>query len=355
MHIVIRAGGAGTRLWPLSRQACPKQFLPVISNRTMIAATFDRVAAIAGPDTVFISVNRALVDRLRSAVPNASAENFIIEPEARNTGPAMCLETCILLQRLSPEAIVASLPSDDYISDEAAFHDVLEASEHFIKSHPEYIVTPAVKPEYPEVGYSYLRAGEVLENYGEEVLYRVTDIAEKPNAERCEELIESGIYYWHTGMYIWKLGRIAELYKQYQPAMFDVCTRIASLMGSTGAEAEVAELYASLEKMSIESAITDRIDSLAMSVSNRFGWSDVGKWPAVKRITGEAHELTIREEAEGNLVISTDKEKLIVLNHVDNLAVIDTGDVLLVSRLDETEAIKAVIEKLKRDGKENYL
>ncbi len=356
MHIVIRAGGSGTRLWPLSRSAKPKQFLSITEDRPMIASTFARVAPMVGAENIFVSVNKALVATLNEALPELLPGHSIIEPVGRNTGPAMCLEICFLLDRLDPKTIVASLPSDDYISDEAAFRNLLAASEQCIERHPEYIVTPAIKPEYPEVGYSYLRAGEILESSGQEVMYAVTDIAEKPNRERCEELIESGIYYWHTGMYIWQLGRAAELFKLHQSAMFDTCQRIVSLMKAGADSAEIEELYASLEKISVESALTDRVDSLAMSVSNHVGWSDVGKWSAVQRILGERAEsdMTVAQDSQGNLVIGTDPKKLIVLNHASNLAVIDTPDVLLISDLDSTEDIRDIIERLKKEGKENY-
>ncbi len=351
MHIVIRAGGSGVRLWPLSRKHAPKQFQALLSEESLLRRTFERVKpAVSDIKNIYVSVNEEYMESLSTELPELDKEHIIAEPASRDTGLAMCLEVCFLSRRLPPETIVASLPSDDHISDEAAFVAMLGDCERFIGDHPDYIVTPAAKPNYPEVGYSYLQAGERLSGPESSPVYRAECLVEKPDARRARELIESGRYYWHTGMYVWRLGRIYDLFKQLQPAMFDVCERILDSGTDSDRRKENAELYASLSKMSVESAVTSRIDTLALNVAENIGWSDIGKWRSIKRILGGENEANVLDnnviahESAGNLVISRQDKKLIVLNHVKNLAIIETDDVLLVSDIDDSEDIKKIIE-----------
>jgi len=356
MNIVIRAGGNGTRLWPLSRRSAPKQFQNIIGAESMLRQTVKRIRPLVSDKELWVTVNRALYEAKASELDAVAPEQLIIEPEARNTGPAICLEVCRLEKSLPLETVVASLPSDDYISDEEAFRDLLKASEIFIKEHPDYIIAPAVKPDYPEIGYSYLKAGQQLLDGGQEAMFAVADVIEKPNRDYCEELIESGLYYW-TGMYVWRLGRILELFEKYQPRMLALCRELVDCQD----EKKQEELYSGLEKMSIESAITHRCETIAMSVSNRVGWSDVGKWPAVKRLSQSGSSDTVAlgqaffHKSSESLVYNKSDKKLVVLNGVKNIAVIETDDVLLVSDLEATEDIKDILDELSKNGQTKYL
>ncbi len=356
MYIVIRAGGAGTRLWPVSRRGAPKQFQSILGSASMIQRAVSRIQPLnADKQSVWVSVNKNLLSTLHNEV-KISEDHIIVEQETRNTGPGICLEVCFLEKRIPLDSVIASLPSDDYISNEQAFIDLLLASERFIIEHPEYIVAPAVKPDYPEVGYSYLKARERLDEGAQEAMFAVADLVEKPNKEYCQELIESGVHFWHTGMYLWQLKRIVELFEQYQPAMIEICRKIVASNGK-----DDLALYSSLEKISIESAITHRTPTIAMSVSNHLGWSDVGKWPAVKRLSVDDEYANVAlgsarfHKSSDNLVYNRNAKKLVILNGVKNIAVIDTGDVLLVSDLESTEDIKTILDQLNEDGSEHYL
>lgn len=351
MNIVIRAGGPGSRLWPLSRQNRPKQFIKLLGGLTMLENTLDRIGDLAPLSSVFISTRADLVEDLQKILPDFPLSNILSEPSTRNTGPAMCLEVCYLLKILGEDEIIASIPSDDYIGNPAAWRDILSSAAEHLKKNPDDIITPAVKPEYPEIGYSYLCSGGVLNKEGETQIHKVGGMVEKPDYEKCLELIGTGDYFWHTGMYVWRLGRIAELFKKEQPAMYEACSLLVS-----GEEKSRAEsLYAQLSPISVESAITNKVESLVMTVSDNLLWSDVGTWPAVKRVLGSDNKdntvlaKLITGQAKNNLVISQNPEKLIVLEGVENLAVIDTEDALLVCDLDKSPALKEVIDRIKKD------
>ncbi len=362
MKIVIRAGGLGTRLWPFSRQNNPKQFQALLGDKTMLRNTYERVAGILQqPDDLFISINELMVKRVKVEVPEIKLSNIIVESESRNTGPAMCLEVCYLQHYCQPDDIIASLPSDDYISDNQAFADLLLASEQFLQQNPDYILTPAVKPAYIDTGYSYLKAGQNLQSIGQETIFTVCNVVEKPNEDYCRQLIDSGIYYCHTGMYVWRLQTIADLFAKLQPAMYQICREVVSLLINYGDNEKVRQLYGQLEKMSIESAITDKAEKLAMSVSNRVGWSDLGKWPVLKNILSAeiSDNVTkgrvIAKGSNNNLVYCNLTDKLVVINDVNDLAIVDTGDVLFISSLKSSINTKEIIDDLKKESLDKYL
>ena len=361
MKIVIRAGGIGTRLWPMSRKNNPKQFQNVVGDKSMLRTTYERIQGILKTNKdVFISINKNFIEKALNEIPEISKKQLIIETDTRNTGPAMCLEVCFLEKFCDKKEIIASLPSDDFISDNLAFQGLLESSESFLLNNPEYILTPAIKPNYIDTGYTYFKAGKNLRKNSKDAIYQVADVAEKPNYEHCQNLINTGIYYCHTGMYLWQLGHIINLFKIHQKDMYESCRRVVGLTLENNLE-KAEKIYSQLEKISIESAITDKVDKIAMSVSNRIGWSDLGKWHIIKKILKPVNDENlikgdvIAREAKNNLIYSFVPKKIVVINDVDNLAVVDTGDVLFISSLKNSADVKKILEKLKKEAKIEYL
>lgn len=361
MKIVIRAGGIGTRLWPMSRQNLPKQFQVVAGEKTMVRTTFERVQPLfKDAQNIFLSVNKKFAKLAQKEIPELPAKNIIIETETRNTGPAVCLEVCYLKKFCSPDEIIVSLPADDFISDAQAFRELLLATEEFIRANPDYILTPAIRPDYSDTGYTYFRAGRNLKKNGEEAIYEVARVVEKPNEEYCEELIESGVYYCHTGMYLWKLGHIADLFQKWQPEMYKICAQVVNFMLDKKMK-QAEELYSQLKKMTIETAITDKEEKIAMSVSNRIGWSDLGKWHVIKKVLSDEKKENLLKgkvvvnESEGNLIYNNVDGKIVVVNDVEDLVVVDTEDALFISSLKNSAEVKKIVEKLKEIGEEKYL
>lgn len=359
MKIVIRAGGQGSRLWPMSRQAWPKQFQKVVGDTSMLQATWERIKEAFSADDIFVSVNKDLVAKLKAELPELKESNIIAESSARNTGPAMCLEVAWLKEFLGDEEIIASLPADDYISDTRAFHDLLKLSAEFIKNNPEHILTPAVRPTVIDTGYSYFKAGASLAEVGAEGIYAVERVIEKPEADHCRALIDSGDYYCHTGMYIWQLGHISRLFAELQSEMWATCQTVAKLINSHE-HSQARDLYDGLTKMTIESAITNQAPHIAMSVSDRIGWSDLGKWHIIKRmLSEEGHNLTkgevIINDSKNNLIYNISDKRVVVVNDVEDLVIIDTNDTVYISSLKNSAEVKKCLEKLKEAGHDEYL
>jgi mannose-1-phosphate guanylyltransferase len=358
MKIVIRAGGCGTRLWPVSRSDKPKQFLNFISEKSLLRETVDRVLPMVDPKRdLFISSGNNFLEKISQLVPEIPNAAIIGEPCSRNTGPAICLECAFLEKKIDKNDIVATLPSDDYISDPAAFRDLLAQAESFLKENPEYILTPAVRPDEVDTGYSYLKEGKNLQQDGEEAIFEVVDWVEKPNVDFCQELIDSGIYYYHTGMYVWQLGNVLSLWEKHNPEMLTACRKIVE---QGLAPDEVNQIYQALEKSSVESALTDKVDKIAMSVSNRIGWRDMGKWSKIKKY--------LPKDENNNAIVGSgvtiDSDdclifgrggKMIATIGLDDVAVVDTEDALLVCPIERVEEIKKIIEEIKKNNQDQYL
>jgi len=358
MKIVIRAGGVGTRLWPASREENPKQFLALLGEKTLLRETVERILPLVDPKKdLFISSNEKFREKILEIVPEIEPGNLILEPLSRNTGPAICLECAFLEKRADPDEIIATLPSDDFISDPQAFRDLLAQSEKFLKENPDYILTPAVRPDEVDTGYSYLKEGKNLKKEGEEAVFEVVDWVEKPNVDFCKELIDSGVYYYHTGMYVWRLGTALSLWERHNPEMLKTCREIIPDLAE---QKDVRENYGRLEKSSVESALTDKVDRIAMSVSNRIGWSDLGKWPKIKKylafdgngnvIRGRALPL----ETTDSMIVGAG-DKLIATIGLDNIIVIDTPEALLICPQNKAEDIKKIVDELKENNEEKYL
>lgn len=306
---------------------------------------------------LFISSRFDLGDNILQTIPQIDKGQLILEPASRNTGPAICLECAFLEKKFGGDEIIATLPSDDYISNSQAFRDLLNQAEKFLQDNPEYILTPAVMPTDVDTGYSYLKEGKNLQKIGEEAIFDVADWVEKPNYDFCKQLIDSGVYYYHTGMYIWQLANVLALWEKHNPAMLEACRKIVEL-GAGNPQA--AEMYNNLEKGTIESILTHKINKIAMSVSNRIGWSDLGKWDKVKKYLKVDNDGNVTRgkvlplDTTDTLIMGTDK-KLIATIGLDDMIIIDTKDALLVCPEDRVEDIKKIIEKIKEKGWEEYL
>jgi mannose-1-phosphate guanylyltransferase len=326
----------------------------------MLRTTYERIAPLLkNPEDLFISVHEKFQNIAKKEVTEIVNQNIIVETDTRNTGPAMCLEVCYLEKFCNPKKVIASLPSDDYISDSQAFRELLIMTEEYILENPNYIITPAINPNYPDTGYTYFKAGENLQKKGEEAIFKVADVVEKPNIDYCEELLKSGVYYAHTGMYLWQLGQISDLFKKLQPEMYEICTKVIAAMNDNDFK-KAKELYSQIEKMTIETAITDKVEKIAMSVSNRTGWSDLGKWHVIKKILSKDNENLIKgkvitNNASNNLIYSNINKKVVVVNDLDDLIVVDTENALFVSSHKNSAEVRNIVEKLKEKGMDEYL
>ena len=350
MKYVIRAGGIGTRLWPFSRSDRPKQFHAMAGERTMLQDALERLAPIAAPEDVYVSTGKPMVELVREQLPQLPAENLIVEPALRNTGPAVGLE-CALLEARHPGCVVASLGSDHFIGRPDQFRRLLVAAEQAAEEHPEFLFTLGVKPTRVETGYGHICMGKKLWNVEGVGVHEVEEFTEKPDLERAKEYTASGRYLWNSNLFVWKAGTVLDLFSRFEPEMYETLVRIQRADGD--ATALVEEEYPKLKQIAIDNAIIERADHVA-TIEADIDWGDIGSWAALTDV--------IATDADGNLfsgdLLSIDssnvtaygfKGKLIALVGVDDLVVVDTPDAMLVCRKDQAQRVKEILERLNDD------
>ncbi|MCX6781187.1 MAG: sugar phosphate nucleotidyltransferase [Candidatus Magasanikbacteria bacterium] len=352
LKIVIRAGGTGTRLWPLSTADLPKQFVPVLSEKTLLQETFERVR-IFGIENIFVTTNARYVDIVREQVPELLEAHIIAEPLKRNTGPGVAFETATLakfFEGQESEIIIASIPSDDFVGNADAFVTALKEISRFVSASPESIVMPLVTPAAVDPGYSYVRADFENQSNGEG-LAAITEWVEKPDPELCRAMIAAGNWFAHTGMYIWKLDTAVRMFETFAPAVWSQVLKIRDELLEGDREGALAAAH-ELPIISIESLVTKLYPKKVGYRADSWGWSDVGKWTVVKDLlhaddkkNASTHDKVHFVNAQNNLVYGAIGKRVVCVG-VSDLIIVDRGDQLLICRVDESPNIGAISEEL---------
>ena len=355
MFGVIMAGGHGTRFWPKSRRSTPKQLLQIIGDRSMIGKTVDRMTPVIPKENIFAVINVSHLEdtKKHTGLPD---QNIIVEPVGRNTAPCIGL-AAVYLERKDPEGVMIVLPADHYIEDEEAFRKTLLAAKETV-SDKEYLVTLGIRPESPSTGFGYIEKGDILGQSGDREIFRVRRFTEKPDINTAEKFLEKGSFLWNSGMFIWKVSTILEEIKTHLPSLHKGLEEIRQAIGTDREEKIIAEVYSNLESISIDYGVMEK-SKIAVVIPSDFGWNDVGSWSAL-------HELLEKDES-GNLVqgkcltletrdtIIHGRDKLIATLGVDGLVIVDTKDAILVTRKDKCQDVKKIVERLEKEGMDEYL
>ncbi len=352
MHVIIMAGGIGSRLWPISRRNRPKQFQPLLSDRSLLADTYERVLPLTSPDRVLVVTGEQFVELAREQLPDVPPQNIVGEPAGRSSGPAVALAAARIARR-DPQALVLATPSDSYIGDQVAYRDyVAIAAEAATQG---FIVTLGVIPSHPDTGYGYIRRGHRLATIGG--AYRVERFTEKPDAETAQRYLAHGGYYWNMGQFIFGAGNFMERCAVHLPDVASAMRELAALDELT--HDVLAPVYEALPNISFDHGIAEREEDMAV-VPTALEWSDIGNWRAIKEIAARHGALDLRPENHvgvdtRNCFVLASSGRLVVTVGVEGYVIVDTGDVLLIVHEDKAQEVRQALDEIERKGKGEYL
>ena len=344
---VVMAGGRGTRFWPRSRNARPKQFLPIVGTETLLHQTVNRLDGHVPPERTFIVTTEDLAAETRRMLPALPPENVLVEPEGRNTAPCLAL-ALVQIERRIPDGVMAVLSADHWIGDRETFLEDLDlAAAHAASAHE--LVTFGIRPTYPETGYGY------IESEGQGAVLKVRAFREKPPAEVAIQYLASGRHFWNAGMFVWTLADFRLGLETYAPEVL----RPLDAWARAGADpGTLAAAYGQLPQVAIDVALMEKAATVAV-VPTRFRWSDVGSWPAaIEFQTADA----AGNVSQGETILLNTRNsaffggtRLIAASGVEDLIVVDAEDALLICRRDQAQTVKQIVERLKADGRDDLL
>ncbi|WFD34396.1 mannose-1-phosphate guanylyltransferase [Malassezia cuniculi] len=356
MWTVVPAGGAGTRLWPLSRQNCPKFLLDLTGQgRTLIQNTWDRLLPLSGADRLMVVTGKSHVDAVGMQLPHLKSNNVFAEPSPKESMAAIGLAAAVLLRR-DPEAVLGSFAADHIISGRDAFESSVREAVRV--AHEGYLVTIGIAPSHPSTGFGYIKLGEQLELSGAPNAHKVLEFKEKPDARTAAAYLSTGKYRWNGGMFVVKAKVLMSLLEDNVPELAEGLHAVAAAWGTSDQERVLSETWPSLPKIAIDHAVAEpasRVGRVAV-VPATFGWDDVGDFasladllPAEKnqaRVLGD-QSLVITEGQVGGIIVPASGRAIACLG-MDDVVVVDTPDALLITTRARSQDVKSIVGKCKK-------
>ena len=354
-YALIMAGGGGTRLWPLSRQARPKQTLTLVGERTMFEHAVDRIASLFQPEDIFVVTGEEHLESLLLQAPELPRANFLLEPVGQGTAPAIGLGA-VHLRRRDPQAVMVVLTADHFIRDVERFRRVLTAAAQVAEKG--HLVTLGITPSFPSTAFGYIQQGEQLYEVDGFAVFRALRFTEKPSPETAFQMVESGLYTWNSGMFIWRVDRIMEEFARQMPDLYDVLMQIDAVLGTPAYEPTLRRLWPELSPQSIDYGVMEGARDVVV-IPVDIGWSDVGNWSSMREI--------LPADADGNVVVGEHVgldtrntivfggRRLIATIGLEDMIIVDTDDALLICPVDREQDVREMVRQLREMGRKEVL
>jgi mannose-1-phosphate guanylyltransferase len=336
---IILAGGKGERFWPVSRRQRPKQFLCLDgSGKSLLQSTAERLLDLAGGwDNLWVITSEIIAEGVEKQLPNLPKSNILVEPQGRDTAPAIAWATLEITKKYGEDAILGFFPADHWIGDVATYHKTLLAAAQQALAKPS-IVTLGITPNQPATGYGYIEQGEKQGDFNQLPVYQVIRFTEKPDEATAQSFIETGNFSWNSGMFIFQAKVILDELAKYAPELLNA-------LSTKGRDA-----YAGLAKESIDYALMEKTQ-LAYVLPADFGWDDLGDWKGVERLLkGEQDNVElgthISKNTQDAVIYASDDDEIIVTIGLKDLVIVRDGKVTLVADKNQTQDIKEIVKSL---------
>lgn len=345
-HLVIMAGGVGSRFWPMSTPECPKQFIDVMGcGRTFIQLTLDRFRGIVPNENVWVVTSESYRDIVREQLPDISSDHILLEPCRRNTAPCIAYVSWRIKQ-IAPDANLIITPSDHIVTDVIEFQRVMRLALDFTSAN-DAILTLGMKPTRPETGYGYIeRVKDGTDGIcADGAIFKVAQFREKPNLETAKQYISQPEFYWNSGIFVWNVRTIVSQLKLHAPEVAAVFDRLNPYLGTDKEQEMVNQLFPTCPSISIDYAVMEKAQEIYVCPAD-FGWSDVGTWGSLITLSQKDDEgnATIGPRIEmhecANCIVHTSEEKRVVVQGLDGYIVAEKDGTLLICKLSEEQRIK---------------
>lgn len=358
-YAVIMAGGGGTRLWPLSRQARPKQMLALFDQRSLFQIAVDRLEGLFPPERVLVVTVASQAAELQAQYPQIPAENYLLEPQPRGTASVVGL-AAVALQHIDPQAVMTVLTADHFIADTARFRHLLHAASDMARQG--YLVTLGIEPTYPATGFGYIQRGELLGQASGLDVFAVRRFKEKPALETARQMLESGDHSWNSGMFVWQVATIQAEIRRQMPALDAALHEISASWNTPQRQEVLQRVWLSIQPQTIDFGVMEGAQRVAVIPAAGLGWNDVGSWESLYEVLppDEQGNIAISDDflgldTRGTLVYSRQAQRKVVTIDVQDLVIVDTGDVLLVCHRNAAQRVRQVVNMLKESGQDDLL
>lgn len=358
-YAVIMAGGGGTRLWPLSRKACPKQMLKLFNGKSLFEIAMERLHGIFDANHIFVVTVADQVEVLSKMAPDLPRQNFLIEPMPRGTAAVVAMAAACI-KKIDPHGITAILTADHFIQNVSEFHETLWAAYELAKT--DVLVTLGIQPTFPATGYGYITSGAAIGpiTSGRHVpqtssyeAFVVDSFIEKPSEARAMEFLKDKRFRWNSGMFIWNVSVILEEIERYMPALYETVKQLTPLMMQDHLQNDFVNLWSEIKPQTIDYGIMEKSDRVVVLPASNLGWNDVGSWDSLFTVLSPDKDGNIiinsqlcSIETNGSLIKSTSKDKLIATVGIKNMIVVDTPDALLICPRGESQRVKELVQYL---------
>jgi mannose-1-phosphate guanylyltransferase len=356
LHAIIMAGGTGTRFWPASRNDTPKQLLQLVGSATMLRQTLDRLGDLVPCERRMIVTNARLVDAVRKQLPELPAASVVGEPCKRDTAPCIGL-AALLVSRNDPDATMAVMPADHVIRPAEKFQAAIRQAALMVDEQPERIVTFGIKPSYAAEIFGYIQRGEALKSGSG--AYKVKQFKEKPDAATAQTYLESGEYYWNSGIFVWRAKTILDALRERQPAMLGHLETVVAAWDSKDRDTVFEREFTAIKPISVDYAVMEDAKDVSV-IEAPFEWDDLGGWQSLSRLEGtDENGNTIIGRHLGlstaGTIVRTDDDHLVVTLGLKDCIVVHTPNATLVASKHDEEQIRQVVKELEKRGWDKHL